>query len=73
MPPTQPGRSGFLAGAAQTAMGVAGGMFLGSMISNALGGGGEANAAEAAKPNPEPAAAADEDADFGGDFDAQDI
>jgi hypothetical protein len=36
---TQPGRGGgFLAGAAQTAMGVAGGMLLGSMISSAFGG-----------------------------------
>jgi hypothetical protein len=36
---TQPGRGGgFLAGAAQAAMGVAGGMLLGSMISSAFGG-----------------------------------
>ena len=51
----QPGRGGFLAGAAQTAMGVAGGMMIGSMLGSAFGGGG-ANAADAAKPAPEPAA-----------------
>lgn len=61
----QPGRGGFLAGAAQTAMGVAGGMMLGSLLGNALGG-GQANAAEASKP--EPAATEDPGADFGGDF-----
>ena len=33
----QPGRGGFLAGAAQTAMGVAGGMMLGSLLGHALG------------------------------------
>ena len=48
----QPGRGGFLAGAAQTAMGVAGGMMLGSLLGNALGGGGEAKAAETAQPTP---------------------
>lgn len=64
----QPGRGGFLAGAAQTAMGVAGGVLLGSMIGSALGGGGEANAAEApaSQPEPEPAT------DFGGDFGSDD-
>src|SRR5215218_666837 len=58
----QPGRGGFLAGAAQTAMGVAGGMMIGSMLGSAFGGGG-ANAADAAKPAPEPAAE-----DDGGDL-----
>ncbi|AXQ95638.1 DUF2076 domain-containing protein [Cereibacter azotoformans] len=44
-PPAQAGGGGFLAGAAQTAMGVAGGM----MLANAIGGmfAGEAEAAEA--------------------------
>ena len=62
----QPGGGGFLAGAAQTAMGVAGGMFLASMIGSALGGGGEAQAAETPASQPEPATA-DDGADFGGD------
>jgi uncharacterized protein len=66
-----PGRGGggFLAGAAQTAMGVAGGVLLGNMIAGAFGGedakGGEANQPE---PAAEPAAASAEDGDFGGDF-----
>lgn len=53
--PGQPARGGFLAGAAQTAMGVAGGV----LIANAVGsmfGGGEAKAAEAAPAAAEPAA-----------------
>ena len=62
----QSGRGGFLAGAAQTAMGVAGGMMLGSLLGHALGGGGEAKAAEAAQPTP--AAASADDGDFGEDF-----
>ena len=37
---------GFLAGAAQTALGVAGGFLLGSAIAGMFGGGGEAQAAE---------------------------
>jgi hypothetical protein len=50
----QPVRSGgFLAGAAQTAMGVAGGVLLGSMIGSAFGG-GEAQAAETAVPEAAP-------------------
>jgi len=65
------GGGGFLAGAAQTAMGVAGGVLLGNMISNAFsGGGGEANAAEAGQPEPQQAAAEDFGAagdDFGFD------
>ena len=63
----QRGRAGggFLAGAAQTAMGVAGGMLLGSMIGSAFGG-GEAHAAKA--PVPEPAETNDvADADMGDD------
>jgi hypothetical protein len=62
----QAGRGGFLAGAAQTAMGVAGGMLLGSMLGSAFGG-GQANAAEASSAQPEPAAE-DSGDDFGGDF-----
>ena len=58
--PSQGG--GFLAGAAQTAMGVAGGM----LVANAIGGmfdGGEAQAAEApAEPAPEPEAEAEAEA-----------
>lgn len=59
------GGGGFLAGAAQTAMGVAGGVLLGNMLSGALFGGSEANANE-----PPPDAG---DADVGGDFDAGDF
>ena len=68
-----PGRggSGFLAGAAQTAMGVAGGVLLGNMIANAFGG-NEANAAEAAQPEPQQAAAEDF-GDSGEDFGFDDI
>ena len=65
----QPGRGGFLAGAAQTAMGVAGGMMLGSMLGSAFGGGG-ANAADTPKPVPEPAAE-DDGGDLG--FSSDDI
>jgi len=65
----QPGRGGgFLAGAAQTAMGVAGGVMLGSLLGNALGGGGEAKAAEAAQSPAAQPAAASSDEDFGGDL-----
>jgi hypothetical protein len=42
------GGGGFLAGAAQTAMGVAGGLLLGNAIAGMFGGGGEAQAAESA-------------------------
>jgi len=42
------GAGGFLAGAAQTAMGVAGGVLLGNAIASLFGGGGEAHAAEGA-------------------------
>jgi hypothetical protein len=61
----QPGRGGgFLAGAAQTAMGVAGGVVLGNMLMNAFDGGGEAQAAE---PEPDTAAEDSGPEDFGGD------
>jgi hypothetical protein len=67
-----PGRSGgFLAGAAQTAMGVAGGVLLGNMIANAFGG-DEANAAEANQPEPQQAAAEDF-GDSGEDFGFDDV
>jgi hypothetical protein len=63
-----PGRGGggFLAGAAQTAMGVAGGVVLGNMLAGAFGGdeakGGEANQAEPQQ------AAAEDTGDTGEDF-----
>jgi len=47
MPPQQPGGGGFLAGAAQTALGVTGGVLLGNAIAGMLGG-HEAKAAEPA-------------------------
>jgi uncharacterized protein len=64
-----PGRGGggFLAGAAQTAMGVAGGVLLGNMIAGAFSGGDEAKAGEASQPQPEQAAA-DDAGDAGSDF-----
>ena len=58
---------GFLAGAAQTAMGVAGGVLLGNAIGSIFSGGGEAKAAEptpAEQPEPEAA----ETGDSGGGF-----
>ncbi|WP_114943037.1 DUF2076 domain-containing protein [Microvirga calopogonii] len=60
------GGGGFLAGAAQTAMGVAGGVLLGNMIAGAFSG-GEANAAEAGQAEPQQAAAEDF-GDAGDDF-----
>ncbi|GGB06609.1 hypothetical protein GCM10011491_38430 [Brucella endophytica] len=58
---------GFLAGAAQTAMGVAGGMLLGNMVAGMLGG-GEAKAAEpqAEEPKAENANYEDDEQDQGG-------
>jgi hypothetical protein len=56
------GGSGFLAGAAQTAMGVAGGVLIGNMIADAFGGGDEAKAADAGQAEPQQAATED----FGG-------
>jgi hypothetical protein len=61
------GGGGFLAGAAQTAMGVAGGVILGNMIAGAFSGGDEAKAADASQAEPQQAAAEDFD-DGGGDF-----
>jgi hypothetical protein len=66
------GGGGFLAGAAQTAMGVAGGVLLGNMIAGAFSGGDEAKAGEASQPQPEPAAAEDA-GDAGSDFGFDDI
>lgn len=57
-----PGRAGgFLAGAAQTAMGVAGGMMLGSLLGGMFGGG----AAQAAKAEPTPEEKSEPTADAG--------
>jgi uncharacterized protein len=62
----QPGGSGFLAGAAQTAMGVAGGVLLGNAIASMFGG-NEASATEATPGNAEESAS-DEPTDEGGGF-----
>jgi hypothetical protein len=64
-----PGRGGggFLAGAAQTAMGVAGGVLIGNMIAGAFLGGDEAKAADAGQAEPQQAAAEDS-GDTGEDF-----
>jgi len=59
----QRGGGGFLAGAAQTAMGVAGGVLIGNMIADAFGGGDEAKAADTGQAEPQQAAAED----FGGE------
>jgi hypothetical protein len=56
---------GFLAGAAQTAMGVAGGVILGNMIAGAFSGDDKANSADAG--HAEPQQAATEDFGDGGD------
>jgi uncharacterized protein len=61
------GGGGFLAGAAQTAMGVAGGVLIGNMIADAFSGGDEAKAADAGQAEPQQAAAEDS-GDAGGDF-----
>ncbi|WP_353001054.1 DUF2076 family protein [Mesorhizobium sp. M1295] len=59
---------GFLAGAAQTAMGVAGGVLLGNAIAGMFGG-SEAQAAERPAPQPDEADQADDaSSDNGGDF-----
>jgi hypothetical protein len=62
-----PGRGGgFLAGAAQTAMGVAGGVLLGNMIADAFGG---EKGGDASQRQPDRASAADDQGgDLGGDF-----
>ncbi|WP_029008307.1 DUF2076 domain-containing protein [Azospirillum halopraeferens] len=74
----QQGRQGggFLAGAMQTALGVAGGVLIGNMLADAFMGGGEAAAAEPPAAAPEPAAyeepPVDDSSDwgdFGGDED----
>lgn len=59
------GGGGFLAGAAQTAMGVAGGVLLGSAIGSLFGGG----QAQAAEPQPEPDPQSEPEADAGADAD----
>jgi hypothetical protein len=61
------GGGGFLAGAAQTAMGVAGGVLIGNMIADAFSGGDEPKAADAGQAEPQQAAAEDF-GDAGGDF-----
>jgi hypothetical protein len=63
----QRGGGGFLAGAAQTAMGVAGGVVLGNMLASAFSGGDDAKAADAGQAEPQQAAAEDF-GDAGGDF-----
>ncbi|RWF08629.1 MAG: DUF2076 domain-containing protein [Mesorhizobium sp.] len=64
----QRGGGGFLAGAAQTAMGVAGGVLLGNAIAGMFGG-SEAQATEPAASQPDEAApAGDAGSDGGGDF-----
>ncbi|PVE21857.1 DUF2076 domain-containing protein [Microvirga sp. KLBC 81] len=61
------GGGGFLAGAAQTAMGVAGGVLLGNMIADAFSGSDETKAADASQAEPQQAAAGDI-GDAGDDF-----
>ncbi len=67
------GRGGFLGGAMQTAMGIAGGMMLGSFLHSMITGGNEAVAAEAAPadmpPAEEPPADAGFDSGWDGGFD----
>lgn len=71
------GGGGFLAGAAQTAMGVAGGVLLGSAIGSMFGGGAAHAAETPPEPAPQPEADATDDGgdgDFGGDgFDGFDM
>ncbi|HSI41939.1 MAG TPA: DUF2076 domain-containing protein [Xanthobacteraceae bacterium] len=69
-PMAQPGRGGgFLAGAAQTAMGVAGGVLLGNAIAGMFGG-SEAQAAESAPAETAPAEDASAADEGGGFFDS---
>lgn len=69
-PAQQRGGGGFLAGAAQTAVGVAGGMMLGNAIMGMFG----ADEAQAATPAPEtPAETPAEDVDHGGDIGMDDM
>lgn len=64
---------GFLAGAAQTAMGVAGGVLLGSAIGGMFGGGGDAHAADGADQAADDVAADDVSSDDGGFGDSGDF
>ena len=65
------GGGGFLAGAAQTAMGVAGGLLLGNMLAGLFGGGSEAQAAESPQTDETGVEDTGDDLDTGGmdDFD----
>jgi uncharacterized protein len=72
-PLPQAGGGGFLAGAAQTAMGVAGGVLLGNAIAGMFGG-NEANAAEHAAPEATDEGAGEDDSGFSdGDFGGDDL
>jgi hypothetical protein len=80
MPPSQAGGGGFLAGAAQTALAVAGGMLLGNALGGLFGSssaqaappaaeaGNAAPAAQPAQAQPQPEDAAQSDDDEGGGF-----
>lgn len=57
-------RGSFMAGAMQTAVGVAGGLILGNMLADMISGGNDAQAAE--QPAPEPAPEEESFADMGG-------
>ena len=65
----RPAGGGFLAGAAQTAMGVAGGVLLGNAIAGMFGG----DTANAAQPAAEPTQSEEPAADFGDDEDMGDM
>jgi len=67
--PNRRGGGGFLAGAAQTALGVTGGVLLGSAIAGMLTGGAHAQEMPADQPVDEPAEDFDSGMDDGGDFD----
>jgi hypothetical protein len=69
--PQRSGGGGFLAGAAQTAMGVAGGVLLANAIGGMFGGGG--GEAQAAEPEPEPVDDAGGFDDAGGGMDDLDF
>jgi hypothetical protein len=62
-----PQQRGFLSGAAETALGVAGGVLLGNLIAGAFSGGGQATAAEQEPADADADADANEPGD-GGDF-----
>jgi hypothetical protein len=62
------GGGGFLAGAAQTAMGVAGGVMLGNMIAGAFSGGEEPKIADAGQAEPQQATSEDFGDSGGDDF-----